>query len=138
MTTLTFDTLLNFLKTAGDDTRLKIMCILSQHEYNVGDLADALDLTAPTVSHHLAKLREAGLVNLSIKGNTHFYQLNTAMIEGTKNNLFTPDMMSEMGVRDEDSRRTEYYDAMIERFTHLRQQDPDNIDSLIGLVRYLR
>jgi biotin operon repressor len=97
MTILTFDTLLDFLKTAGDETRLKIMCILSQHEYNVGDLADALDLTAPTVSHHLTKLREGGLVNLSIKGNTHYYQLNAAMIESTKNNLFTPEMMAEMG-----------------------------------------
>ncbi len=47
-------------------------------------------------------------------------------------------MMSAMGVGDEGSRRTEYYDAMIERFTHLRQEDPKNIDWLVGQVRYLR
>jgi len=40
--------------------------------------------------------------------------------------------------RDDDVSRTEYYDAMIERFTHLRQEDPNNVDSLVGLVRYLR
>ncbi|MBN1563634.1 MAG: metalloregulator ArsR/SmtB family transcription factor [Anaerolineae bacterium] len=97
MAILTFDTLLNFLKTAGDETRLKIMCILSRDEYSVGDLAGALDLTAPTISHHLTKLREAGLVNLAIRGNTHYYQLNTSMIERMKNNLFTPKMMAEMG-----------------------------------------
>ena len=43
-----------------------------------------------------------------------------------------------MGAADDDGGRTEYYDAMIERFTHLRQQDPENIDALVGLVRYLR
>jgi outer membrane protein OmpA-like peptidoglycan-associated protein/Flp pilus assembly protein TadD len=47
-------------------------------------------------------------------------------------------MMSAMGAGDEGSSRTEYYDAMIERFTHLRQEDPENVDSLVGLVRYLR
>lgn len=43
-----------------------------------------------------------------------------------------------MGVRDEGVSRTEHYDAMIERFTHLRQDDPNNVDSLVGLARYLR
>ena len=46
--------------------------------------------------------------------------------------------MGAMGADDDDVSRTEYYDAMIERFTHLRQEDPDNVDSLVGLVRYLR
>lgn len=46
--------------------------------------------------------------------------------------------MSAMGFRDQGSSRSEYYEAMIERFTQLRQEDPDNVESLIGLVRYLR
>jgi outer membrane protein OmpA-like peptidoglycan-associated protein/cytochrome c-type biogenesis protein CcmH/NrfG len=47
-------------------------------------------------------------------------------------------MMSMMGLRDDDGGRTEYYDTMIARFTQLRQEDPENVDSLVGLVRYLR
>jgi outer membrane protein OmpA-like peptidoglycan-associated protein len=47
-------------------------------------------------------------------------------------------MMSAMGVGDEGSSRTEYYDAMIERFTDLREEDPKNVESLVGLARYLR
>jgi len=42
------------------------------------------------------------------------------------------------GGPEEDASRTEYYDAMIERFTQLRQDDPNNVDALVGLVRYLR
>jgi hypothetical protein len=42
----------------------------------VGDLAALLELTEPTVSHHLSKLREMGLVNLRQAGNQRFYQLN--------------------------------------------------------------
>ncbi len=97
METSPFEALLNVLKALGDDTRLKMMCILSRREYSVSELADALSLTVPTVSHHLTKLRETGTVNLAIKGNTHYYRLNFAIIEGVKNNLLTEAMLAEMG-----------------------------------------
>ena len=58
---LAFESLLGFLKAASDETRLKLICILSEREYNVGELAELLELKAPTVSHHLAKLHENGL-----------------------------------------------------------------------------
>jgi biotin operon repressor len=91
-----FDTLLDFLKAAGDDTRLKMMCLLSQRAYSAGELAGALELTPPTVSHHLARLRKTGIVNLTITGNTHTYKLNTSLLERIKATVFTPEMMSEM------------------------------------------
>ena len=47
-------------------------------------------------------------------------------------------MMSAIAAGDDDHERTEYYDAMIERFTDLREEDPENVDSLVGLARYLR
>jgi outer membrane protein OmpA-like peptidoglycan-associated protein len=47
-------------------------------------------------------------------------------------------MMSAMGIGDDDGGKTEYYDAMIERFTDLREEDPKNVDALVGLARYLR
>ena len=37
------------------------------------ELASLLGLTEPTTSHHLALLREAGLVSLRVKGNLHWY-----------------------------------------------------------------
>jgi outer membrane protein OmpA-like peptidoglycan-associated protein len=48
------------------------------------------------------------------------------------------ELYSALGVGDDDGGRTEYYDAMIERFTHLRKEDPENVDALVGLARYRR
>jgi ArsR family transcriptional regulator len=43
---------------------------------SVGDLARDLGVTQPTVSHHLALLREAGLVDVRRQGRRTFYTLN--------------------------------------------------------------
>ena len=68
--------LLIFLKLLADDSRLTLLRLLNQQEYNVGDLAKHLELGEPTVSHHLSKLRQAGLVSLRMEGNQRFYRLN--------------------------------------------------------------
>lgn len=65
-----------FFKALADETRLKIVGLLSQREYNVGELASALELSEPTISHHLGKLRNAGLLNLRADGNQRFYRVN--------------------------------------------------------------
>lgn len=68
--------LLIFLKLLGDESRLTLLRLLNQQEYNVGDLAERVGLGEPTVSHHLSKLRQAGLVSLRMEGNQRFYRLN--------------------------------------------------------------
>lgn len=64
------------LKALADDSRLTILRLLKGHEYAVNELAQATQLTDPTISHHLARLREAGLVSLRMAGNQRFYSLN--------------------------------------------------------------
>ena len=91
-----FEVLLGFLKALADENRLKMVILLSQRPYNVGELADVLNLTVPTISHHLAKLREAGLVNLNVVGNTHHYKLNDAVLNDVKNNLLDDKMLRAM------------------------------------------
>ena len=49
-------------KALADETRIQIMALLSVRELSVEELASAVELTAPTVSHHLARLREVRLV----------------------------------------------------------------------------
>ena len=68
--------LLIILKTLADKSRISIFRILNQSEYSVGDLAELINLTEPTVSHHLSRLRQAGLVTLRTAGNQRFYQAN--------------------------------------------------------------
>lgn len=69
-------TVIPYFKVLADETRLNILAYLSREEWNVGDLAKQLHLSEPTVSHHLAKLRSAGLINLRTDGNQRFYQMN--------------------------------------------------------------
>lgn len=70
--------LLDMLKTLADESRLTMLRLLHEREHAVGDLAARIELTEPTVSHHLARMREAGLVTLRMAGNQRFYRLNEA------------------------------------------------------------
>jgi ArsR family transcriptional regulator, arsenate/arsenite/antimonite-responsive transcriptional repressor len=65
-----------FAKAIADETRQKIMTECCCCWVSVGDLAIKLEVTQPTVSHHLAILRDAGLVNLREEGKQTFYTLN--------------------------------------------------------------
>ena len=53
-----FTQLLQFFKILGNESRLQIVGLLANGERSVGELADALRLTEPTVSHHLAMMKE--------------------------------------------------------------------------------
>ena len=72
------DPFLDMLKALADDSRLTLVRLLAESERTVGDLAQAVGLTDPTVSHHLSRLREAGLVSLRMAGNQRFYSVNRA------------------------------------------------------------
>jgi ArsR family transcriptional regulator len=74
-----FDPVL-FAKAIADETRQKIMKICCCGWLSVGDIVDQLQVTQPTVSHHLAILREAGLVDVREQGKQTFYQLNQKRI----------------------------------------------------------
>jgi hypothetical protein len=66
------------LKALADETRLKILGLLSERELSVGSIAQALKLTEPTISHHLGRLADVDLVTMTKLGNTHAYALNAA------------------------------------------------------------
>jgi ArsR family transcriptional regulator, arsenate/arsenite/antimonite-responsive transcriptional repressor len=70
-----FDPVL-FAKAIADDTRQKIMNECCCCWVSVGDLANKLEKTQPTVSHHLAILRDANLVDIREEGKQTFYTLN--------------------------------------------------------------
>lgn len=72
------------LKALADETRLTMLGLLAEREHNVGELAERLNLTEPTVSHHLSKLREAALVTLRTEGNQRFYRVNLSTLADFK------------------------------------------------------
>jgi len=62
-------------KALGDETRLRIVALLSHGELCVCHLEDALGLSQPKVSRHLATLRGAGLVEDRRDGTWVYYRL---------------------------------------------------------------
>ena len=68
------------LKALADPVRVKIMSLLfssSGGAENSGDLAAALALTESTVSHHLAQLRKAGIVESERRGMNVYHRAHS-------------------------------------------------------------
>lgn len=65
-----------FAKALADNTRQNIMNLVCCQWLSVNQIVEQLNVTQPTVSHHLALLREAGLVNVREEGKQTFYSLN--------------------------------------------------------------
>ena len=72
----------NLLKALGDETRLKMLRLLGVREMCVCELTVALDMTQPTVSHHLNILKNVGLLKDRKEGTWTFYQaVNSKVIK---------------------------------------------------------
>ena len=94
MTPQNLQTLLDFFKALSNESRLKLLGVLAQRECSVEELAALLHLKAPTISHHLTKLKDLNLVNLSPQGNTHLYRLNLEQLEHlSRELLLTPNRL---------------------------------------------
>lgn len=86
--------LVNFFKALADANRLKIVGLLAQRPYSVEELAALLNLKASTVSHHLARLSEAGLVSARTQSYYNIYQLEKAALESKSRSLFSSEDLS--------------------------------------------
>ncbi|OIU72437.1 metalloregulator ArsR/SmtB family transcription factor [Rossellomorea aquimaris] len=69
-----------FHKTMGDPTRIKIVHLLAAGSLHVNAIAGKLGLTAPTISHHLSKLKDCNLVYSRRDKNTMYYFLNSKVL----------------------------------------------------------
>ena len=84
-----FSQLLQFFKVIGNESRLKIIGLLANEERSVGELAELLELKEPTVSHHLAAMKQLGLVGVRAEGNVRIYWLDTKFLESMSRDLFS-------------------------------------------------
>jgi ArsR family transcriptional regulator len=73
------DDVVDLLRALGDPTRLQMALIFRAAEAPlcVCDLVATFDLGQPTVSHHVAKLREAGLLESTKRGIWTYYRLRS-------------------------------------------------------------
>lgn len=65
-------------KAVGDKNRYKLICLLgkSPEGLNVTKMTDDLELTQPTVTHHLNILREVDAVTVESMGRERIYKIN--------------------------------------------------------------
>lgn len=72
------EALSGLLKALADPTRLRLMSLVMAHEGAeacVCELTEPLDLSQPTVSHHLKVLTEAGLLSRDKRGVWVYYRV---------------------------------------------------------------
>lgn len=84
------------LKVLADESRLRMVGILVSGERSGVELADLLGLRAATVSHHLGRLREVGLVTARAEGASKRYALDRAALGALQNELLEPGRVSAM------------------------------------------
>ncbi|MDN5571182.1 MAG: metalloregulator ArsR/SmtB family transcription factor [Propionibacteriaceae bacterium] len=69
------------LKTIADTTRLRILGLLAERPRSGRELAGALSLSAPTISHHMARLVDVGIVTASPDGHRRVYALDAHLLD---------------------------------------------------------
>ena len=71
------------LKVLSDSTRLAVLEALMAEPKNVGELMEQLNVEQSLLSHHLAILRDTGLVESSREGKAMVYQLSASVSDST-------------------------------------------------------
>jgi hypothetical protein len=84
------ETLLAFFKAMANESRLKIVGLLAERERSGQELAELLGLKEPTVSHHLAVLKDLGLVSARAEGVTRWHRLEPGALTEMNRALLDP------------------------------------------------
>jgi len=88
--------LLSFFRALADQSRLKIVGLLSQKPYPVEQLAALLGIGESTVSHHLSRLSDAGLVSARAEGHYSVYSLEPDAVSQMAKRLLRTERLSEL------------------------------------------
>jgi ArsR family transcriptional regulator, arsenate/arsenite/antimonite-responsive transcriptional repressor len=98
----------NILKLLGDKTRLTMIKILDSHDCCVCEFVAIFKASQPAISQHLRKLKDAGLVGETRKGQWIIYSLNkeseyypivSSLLEHLPNQDFKLQELTEQGLR---------------------------------------
>ena len=91
---------LEFLSVLADSTRLNIVGLLAQRPRSGDELATILGTKPPTISHHIARLEDAGLVSATAQQYYKIYALNPAVL-GEYAGALTPANLANRVSQDE-------------------------------------
>jgi DNA-binding transcriptional ArsR family regulator len=68
-------------KALNDRTRRDILKLLKEKDKTAGEIAEAFNITKPSISHHLDILSQAELVTSEKRGQFIIYSLNTTVLD---------------------------------------------------------
>ena len=88
--------MLNFFKAMADANRLKILGLLAQQDLTVEQISEMLKLRPSTVSHHLSKLSEVGLVSAKASSYYNIYHLENHALEDKAKQLLAKETLPTM------------------------------------------
>lgn len=108
--------LVDFFKVLADATRLRIIGLLAVDERSVDELATLVAVRPPTVSHHLAKLKKAGLVSVRSEGTTRWYKLEARVVEQLARDVLADDTWTRIGDDVESSTDDVYARKVLHNF----------------------
>lgn len=96
--------LVQLFKLLADETRLRILYFLMQREeLNVRTLCELLDQSQPAVSHHLALLRVAGIIECRRDGKHNFYHVVPKRFQAYLDTIFSASPQQARKIRVEDA-----------------------------------
>jgi|TARA_R110001599_G_scaffold150929_4_gene335408 ArsR family transcriptional regulator len=75
-------------KALNDSTRRQILDLLKEKDLSAGEIAEAFEISKPSISHHLDLLKNAGLVSSERDGQFIVYSLDTTALEEATQWLF--------------------------------------------------
>ncbi len=75
-------------KALNDPTRRQILDLLKEKDLSAGEIAEAFDISKPSISHHLDLLKNAQLVSSEREGQFIVYSLDTTALEEATQWLF--------------------------------------------------
>ena len=88
-------------KALADKTRREILRMLGEKSLTAGDIAQAFDMTKPSISHHLNILKNADLIRGERDGQNIIYSLNATVMQE-----FLHELMDMFNVEEEDNEPT--------------------------------
>jgi ArsR family transcriptional regulator len=71
----------DIFKALNDPARREILKMLRKKDMMAGEIASKFDMTPPSISHHLDKLKRAGLVTTVKQGQFVLYSINTTIVD---------------------------------------------------------
>ena len=75
------------MRALADPTRREILRVLRAGDSAAGDIAARFDMTAPSISHHLNVLKDAGLIQAERDGRHIVYSLNSTVFQDVMQEL---------------------------------------------------